>query len=512
LPILPVGEEDGRWPLKLMADALVERNADWFAEVLDAMDDLVLVKGPSSRLLWANRAFREYYGLDNETLRSIIDGPQSDPDDTLQYVRDDRRVFVERRCIDVPCEPVTRHDGETGLFHTVKCPIYENGEVVRQVGVSRAHVDPEQQDRWAHRRELARRSTHEVRALVYSLPSPVVMLDAAHRVIMWNDAFGEIVERQGSCGDELLHADYAETLNDWLPILDELESALHGHTPGTRRVEIGVGTDSPRLYNVDCRAWIDTSGAAGGTLAVLSDVTTLVATERRLLESNEELAQFNYRVSHDIVAPISTARGFLALANEVLEDGDREEVPKLLGVVEHQLSALTALVSDLAELARAGMDERKAETVSLRKMVSTIEADHTAERPSAALSVVTELGLAEVRTDPVRIRQMLSNLIGNAIKFRDPSEEEVRVVVTSRREGDTSVIEVSDNGVGVPLEFEARAFEMFTRGSTGVAGTGLGLYIAKKHADRLGGTLSIAHRAKPTVFRISLPGASGAAS
>ena len=89
----------------LMSENTAPYSAAWFASALDAMDDLVLVKGPRSRLLWANRAFRDYYGMTNDELHSLIDGEQSDPDDTLQYVRDDRRVFVEQTSIDILSEP-----------------------------------------------------------------------------------------------------------------------------------------------------------------------------------------------------------------------------------------------------------------------------------------------------------------------------------------------------------------------------------------------------------------------
>ena len=117
----------------------------------------------------------------------------------------------------------------------------------------------------------------------------------------------------------------------------------------------------------------------------------------------------------------------------------------------------------------------------------------------------TDLALPEIDGDPVRVRQMLSNLIDNAVKCRVPGRETPRVAVSSRREGDRVVLEVSDDGIGIDPAFGERAFDMFARGDASVPGTGLGLYIVGKHVDRLGGTLSIASFAAPTVFRISLP-------
>ena len=59
---------------------------DWYRAILDAMDDLVLVKGPKSKLLWANKAFLTHYGMSEAKLLDIVDGDHSDPDDTLQYL------------------------------------------------------------------------------------------------------------------------------------------------------------------------------------------------------------------------------------------------------------------------------------------------------------------------------------------------------------------------------------------------------------------------------------------
>jgi len=109
-----------------------------YTQILDSLSDMVLVKGPKSRLLWANRAFLTYYGMTNEELQGIIDAPFSDPDYTQQFVRDDAKVFETGKVLNIPAEPVTRFDGQVRYFHTVKTPILdEQGQVIMTVGVSR---------------------------------------------------------------------------------------------------------------------------------------------------------------------------------------------------------------------------------------------------------------------------------------------------------------------------------------------------------------------------------------
>ncbi len=113
-------------------------SAETYRQFLDAIPDMVLVKGPKSRLLWANRSFRVFYGMTNEELKGILDAPFVDPDYTQQYVKDDAWVFAHGKPLDIPCEPCNRHDGSVHYYHTVKSPIFDDaGNVVMTVGVSR---------------------------------------------------------------------------------------------------------------------------------------------------------------------------------------------------------------------------------------------------------------------------------------------------------------------------------------------------------------------------------------
>lgn len=113
-----------------------------FLQILDAIGDLVLVKGPKSRLIWANQAFCHYYGMTNAQLKGMIDAPFSEPDHTQQYVKDDAHVFATGQVFDIPEEPVTRHDGVVRIFHTVKTPIFDSQRnVIMTVGISRDVTD-----------------------------------------------------------------------------------------------------------------------------------------------------------------------------------------------------------------------------------------------------------------------------------------------------------------------------------------------------------------------------------
>jgi PAS domain S-box-containing protein len=107
-------------------------------QVLDTITETVLVKGPGSRILWANRTFRDYYGMSNAELLGIVDAPFVPAELTRQYVSEDAQVFASGRSLEVEDAPVTRHDGTVQYWHSVKSPVFgADGEVVATVAVSR---------------------------------------------------------------------------------------------------------------------------------------------------------------------------------------------------------------------------------------------------------------------------------------------------------------------------------------------------------------------------------------
>lgn len=128
--------------LELRANLRRSQVVTLFEQLLEGASDMILVKGPGSRILWANRAFRDYYGMSLDELRGIIDAPFVEPDQTLQYVMDDNHVFLTGKSLFVRQEPVTRYDGEIRLMETMKSPLVnDDGEVEMILCVSRDVTD-----------------------------------------------------------------------------------------------------------------------------------------------------------------------------------------------------------------------------------------------------------------------------------------------------------------------------------------------------------------------------------
>ena len=143
------------------AEQAVQESEVKYQQILDSITDMVLVKRENSHIVWANQAFRDYYGMNNEALQDLIDADFNNPDYTQQYIHDDTRVFTSGDCLEVE-EPATRYDGEVRQFNTIKSAIRNSqGEIILTVGVSRDITERKQVQARLHQKEAQYRQVFE---------------------------------------------------------------------------------------------------------------------------------------------------------------------------------------------------------------------------------------------------------------------------------------------------------------------------------------------------------------
>ncbi len=224
--------------------------------------------------------------------------------------------------------------------------------------------------------------------------------------------------------------------------------------------------------------------------------------------ANDELIQFNYRTSHDLVAPLRTIEGYVDLARDFAQEGDPEAAARWLEPIGLQAERMAGLIENMLALGRADTVHGRPEPVDLPAEVTEIAQGLA----GIATRHGVEVRLGACDLDPplvalaIRVRQVLANLVANGIRYSDPEKAERWVEVSARNEGSRVVIEVADNGLGVDADQVDRIFEMFYRASTSQElGSGLGLYLVKKHVDRMKGTIEVRRRADGTTFRLELP-------
>ena len=227
---------------------------------------------------------------------------------------------------------------------------------------------------------------------------------------------------------------------------------------------------------------------------------------KSLSRLNEELTQYAYSASHDLKAPLTTLTGLLRFVEKDIETGDLEEamsnVLGALALAERQTERVERLMS-LLGTQQTGLEP---EDVCVERLVEELWADVTdGVDPAPVLSV--RLGHTDpFRTDRARLTAILDSLLSNTVRFADWAKPEQTVCVCSVRMGDGIQLSVADNGIGIPTGKHEEVFKLFRRFNSSTAqGSGLGLALARKHAEQLGGEISFETSSKGTVFTLVLP-------
>ncbi len=232
---------------------------------------------------------------------------------------------------------------------------------------------------------------------------------------------------------------------------------------------------------------------------------------RELQRLDRARDEFVSAVSHELRSPLTSIRGYL----ELLHDGDAGalniEQATMVEVVQRNAVRLGGLIEDLLTVSRleAKGARLRSDRVALNSLVSAVVEVilPQAERKALRLSVGHDENDPSVIGDRVALERVLLNLMSNAVKFTPPSGA-VSIAVSSQ-DGRVRV-RVSDTGIGIPAEDQPRLFERFFRaenaGRAGIAGTGLGLHIARSLAVQHGGELTLSSvEGEGSSFELDLP-------
>lgn len=252
---------------------------------------------------------------------------------------------------------------------------------------------------------------------------------------------------------------------------------------------------------------LDPASGQAGAVAVFRDVTA----ERH---RRDELAAFAGVVAHDLRSPLTAVDGYLALLRATLGSAScadcLDHTQQLEGFVDRAAGAagrMHLLIQGLLDYVTSRDAALDRGEVDLEELVTEVVATYRDEPlPIQAVFTVDVPAGSTVMADRERLRQVVDNFVGNAVKYADPGRA-AEVVVTARIDGDRLLLEVSDRGLGIPERELAHVFEPFRRAhGGGTSGSGLGLAICHSVVTRHGGTISA--RPRPgggTTVALSLP-------
>ena len=261
----------------------------------------------------------------------------------------------------------------------------------------------------------------------------------------------------------------------------------------------------------------DAQGAAERRIGVNWDITAArqAEAERRDREAAEQAnvtkSRFLARMSHELRTPLNAVLGFTQLLLARAPDATARD---WLGHVESAGQHLLSLINDVLDLASLDTGELRIELRPVELHILLADTLPLLEPLRAEHDIQVQLRVPAIRlsSDPVRLRQVLLNLLGNALKYNRPQG---RVTVTARTLGDRAVLTIEDTGRGMSEAQLRGLYEPFNRlgiESEGIQGTGIGLTIVKALVHRLGGTISVRSRiGEGSCFELQLPLAGGPA-
>jgi signal transduction histidine kinase len=325
----------------------------------------------------------------------------------------------------------------------------------------------------------AERDANAARALAH-VSDAVVLVDQGSRILSWNPAAGELFRI--SADDALGHAAGA--------VVPELAAVSSGLMP------FSIGGEERWLA-------VAVSPFDDGRVLTLRDVTA-----ERMLERAR--ADFVTTASHELRTPLTAIYGSVRTLLGRVDTLDDAKRHRLLQMIEQESEHLSQIVEQLlvtAELDRGQLRLDSSECDLAALCTSVLDAAETRKPESVRLELVASPGVPPLQCDEIRLRQVLVNLIENAIKY---SPGGGRVEVRLADEPDQATIEVRDEGLGIPPSEQDRIFEKFYRldaeMTRGIGGSGLGLYISREIVEQMGGTLSVdSVPGTGSTFAVTLP-------
>ncbi len=227
-----------------------------------------------------------------------------------------------------------------------------------------------------------------------------------------------------------------------------------------------------------------------------------------LLRSNAELEQFAYVASHDLQEPLRKVASFCQLLEKRYGDQLDERGHEYIGFAVDGAKRMQVLINDLLTFSRVGRINTTLVEVDLDEIMDSAEANLDTALEESHAEIVRPTDLPAILGDPTLLTMLWQNLIGNAVKFRNPDRAPRVVVEFAADDAGMWSFTVSDNGIGIAPEFSEKVFVIFQRlhGRDSYGGTGIGLALCKKIVEFHGGTIWIdTAYTGGTRFRFTLP-------
>jgi len=475
------------------AAARLRTSEGLYRQLVEAADDIIYRTDADGHLTYVNPAAVEVLGYAEDELVGR---------DWLSLVRADyreqaRRYYQDQRQQGIPntyCEfPMVTRSGEEVWVGQHAQLVSPDGGFAGLQALTRNITD----------RKLAQqaieREREQLRQIVTHAPVAMAMLDREGRHVAHSARW---LRYLGTADPSVV----GRTLREVWPAMPGkyervFERALAGEVVAEPEDAL-EREDGTRVYlRWTVHPWRESQGAVAGVVLAAQSIDVLVRARQAALEASRLKSEFVANMSHEIRTPMN---GVIGMTRLLLDTALTREQREYAEVIDTSGRALLEIINDILDFSKieAGRVDLEAADFDLRRAVREVLgafAEAAQAKGLELLCLIRHDVPSALRGDPGRLRQVLTNLVGNAVKFTEKGEVVLRVTLVDSAEDAVVVrFEVRDTGIGIDPDLKPRLFQSFVQAdgsaSRRYGGTGLGLAISRRLVTLMGGEIDVESR------------------